>query len=72
MIYLIEKAWTDWLENNLSDAFGYEPVGFVSSEEEAKSIVSSGGLVPDMWALYEPTPLYRYRALEVFKPEVKP
>ena len=40
-IYLIEKTWIDNLENR--DAYGYSPVGFVETIEEAKKIVSDGG-----------------------------
>jgi len=40
-IYLIEKTWIDNLENR--DAYGYSPVGFVKTIEEAEKIVSDGG-----------------------------
>jgi hypothetical protein len=46
MIYLIEEIWSDSMENDVSAALGYAPVGYVTDEEVAKKIVEDGGLVP--------------------------
>jgi len=46
MIFLIERIWSDSMENDSSAALGYEPVGYVDTEEEAKAIVEKGGQVP--------------------------
>lgn len=37
-IWIVEKLWTDALENHPSNALGYEPVGFVNTEEEVARI----------------------------------
>lgn len=42
-IYLIQKVWTDSMENNLSDAIGYNTLGYVKTKEEADKIVEIGG-----------------------------
>jgi hypothetical protein len=44
MIYLIRSFWTDPLENNVYSARGYETIGYVESEEEAKRICESSPL----------------------------
>ena len=51
-IYLIEKTWTDNLENDTSACWGYTVVGFVETEKEAKKIVKAGGVhsEKDCWA----------------------
>lgn len=43
MIFLIKKLWTDSLENNFADAHGYEILGYVLIEEDAKKIVNDAG-----------------------------
>lgn len=40
-IYLIKKAWYDYLDN----AFGYSVVGFVNTIDEADKICNGGGVV---------------------------
>jgi len=37
-IYLIEKAWSDSMENEVNAAFGYKPHGYVFNEAEAQQI----------------------------------
>ncbi len=44
MIYLIRRFWTDFLENDVHSARGYETIGYVESEEEAKSICDNSPL----------------------------
>jgi hypothetical protein len=50
-IYLIEKIWIDDLENH--NAYGYDVVGFVETEKEAKEIVDQGGRTKkgDCWQI---------------------
>jgi hypothetical protein len=38
-MYLIKKAWSDSMENQVSNAFGYEPIGFVAELAVAERIV---------------------------------
>lgn len=50
MIYIIEKLWTDTLENDYSRAQGYEPVGYVTQLDDARRIVHDAGVVTgDGW-----------------------
>lgn len=49
IVYLIEEAWVDALENDSARAFGYAPVGFVLTEEAATKIVSGGGAIKGCW-----------------------
>ena len=51
-IYLIKKMWKDPYENHINEAFGYEIVGYVSDEEEAKCICAAAGtMLPEGWPL---------------------
>jgi hypothetical protein len=69
-IYIIEKGWIDYLENNPQSATGYEPCGFVLTEEEAKQICNKSGSWTefDCWAIavyYSGNmPKMRYRELK--------
>ena len=67
-IYLIEEAWADPLENEVSAAFGYKPIGYVMDEKDARNIVKSGGNVSlkFSWALTESFPKFRYKSLPQF------
>lgn len=76
MIYVIEKIWVDSWENR--DAYGYEPVGYVSTETEALKICASEFREPKGWPLEtevekgrlpNPVPVYRYKTLDQFKPQ---
>lgn len=42
-MYIIKQMWTDSFENNLSDAKGYNIIGYVNSKEEAETLVIKGG-----------------------------
>jgi hypothetical protein len=66
IVYLIEKIWTDSLENQPSAAVGYEPHGFVFDEEKAKKICAKGRKYTgkDCWAILEPMPEFRYKSLK--------
>ena len=74
-IYLIEKTWIDNLENR--DAYGYNPIGFVETIEEAEKIVSDGGRHKegDCWQMNvkvsariikEYPTIYRYKEIEKY------
>jgi len=47
--YLIERLWIDPMENRNAD--GYEPFGYVDTEEEAKEECSKGRMYneKDCW-----------------------
>jgi hypothetical protein len=52
-IFLISRLWIDPMENQHLAAMGYSPVGFVSTKEEADTIVESGGFADrsTCWAM---------------------
>jgi hypothetical protein len=52
------------MENRNAD--GYEPFGYVDTEEEAKEECSKGRMYneKDCWSLFADTPQYRYRELK--------
>ena len=68
MIFLIERAWWDPLENR--DDFGYEVIGYAKDEETAKRIVEEAGNLrgDETWSLSlrrdKQPPRMRYKALE--------
>jgi len=55
MVYVIEQAWADGLENEIDSAFGYEPCGYVTSEAQAKRICSASKVLDKSfcWAVQE-------------------
>lgn len=63
MIYLIEKIWCDYLENSVHRAVGYDVIGYVLSEEEAKTFCEKGRMLTskDCWAIMGLEPEYRYK-----------
>ncbi len=63
-IWLIEKLWTDSLENDYYAAQGYEPEGYVLYEEEADALIKSAGtFTGNCWAVSETTPVRRKRKI---------
>lgn len=59
------------MENHPSRAFGYEPCGYVLTEEQAKSIVEMGGVLPKNFTWTENGKgkrrrRYCYKAIESF------
>lgn len=69
MIYLIKKAWWDPMENR--EDFGYHPVGYVTTLEEATRISDQGGYVDQSktWSLklLPPQRLYTFENVHPFK-----
>lgn len=68
-VFIIERVWFDGDENDASRAMGYEPIGYVDTEREAKSIVEAAGIasIDKSWVLKltrKPAPKKRYFALE--------
>jgi hypothetical protein len=65
VIYLILELWTCNLENDVAAAVGYEPLGYVNTEDEAKRVVANMGVEPKStcWALRGDTPRGKYKAL---------
>jgi hypothetical protein len=55
-IYLIQQLWTDNSENNVSDAYGYLPLGYVFTRKEAERWVNNSSMVAheDCWAITTP------------------
>lgn len=70
MIYAIYMAWSDEMDNDPSDAFGYKVVGYVDSEEEAKSICSRGGMLVEVPLETGYLPVYKYHPIEKFSEKV--
>lgn len=68
-MFLIEKAWSDPMENEVSSAFGYEPFAVTGSELEAKEFCNTGGVVGDNfgWAAPVGSPVFRYCEVPVLK-----
>lgn len=67
MIFLIERAWCDPLENRVD--FGYKVIGYAADEETAKRVVEEAGFLrgDETWSLeYKkaPTPRMRYKPLK--------
>lgn len=62
-IYVIEKAWTDCLENERYLAVGYEIIGFTKSRKEAEKIVKNSRklTMKDCWAINEPIPEFKMK-----------
>jgi len=52
-IFLIQRIWIDSLENQSSNAVGYEPIGWLPTEKEAQDFVSKGRMFTraDCWAI---------------------
>jgi len=66
LVFLIEKIWTDSMENEVSAAVGYVPYGYALTEELAKSFCDKGKQYTkkDCWAIMSPMPEYRYNTLK--------
>ena len=64
MIYIIEKAWYDSLTSMREPDQGYDPVGYVDTEEEAKAIVESGGITDR--PSWNPIPMFRYKPIKKY------
>ena len=67
-IWLIQKLWTDYMENHPSNSMGYANAGVVSSMSEANRIIEEGGFVEEKGhPLYGKYPLYKKTLLTSFK-----
>jgi hypothetical protein len=70
-IFLIEKGWVDPYENR--DADGYDSIGFVTSEDEAKRICEEGGYFTkeDCWSVMfhpnERMAKFKYKKLPIYE-----
>lgn len=76
-VFVIEKIWTDSLENEHASAVGYTAIGYVESEERARSIVLAGRMLTskDCWAISDmiyPAGMneYRYKKLELINEKI--
>lgn len=70
-IFLIKKLWTSPFENDYWKAHGYEAVGFVTTEEEAKKIVKEGGYhIGTGWPFGtgEAIDIFEFEAVKTFMP----
>ncbi len=63
MIFLIEKAWFDSMVSQREPDSGYDPVGYVSTEQEAIVIVKKGGVEDRPWT---DIPMFRYRPIKKY------
>ena len=78
MIFLIQKMWTDYMENVFCHAFGYQTIGYVMDEEEAKKIVAAAGKtdpIDGAWPLDfvdggRPVPNMRYEPVIPYNPTI--
>lgn len=67
MIFLIKKAWGDFMENNPHAAFGYKIIGYTTDEQAAKDFCSKQGTVTKKefgWAADESAPICKYETLK--------
>ena len=66
-LFLIERGWIDPME--IWDADGYSPIGFVTSEDEAKRICDEGGFytAEQCWSVMfypeKKMPKFRYKKI---------
>ena len=69
MIFLIWQAWGDPLENDSSDAFGYQPIGYVDCEEMAKKVCGFDLVTKEKygWAAPEGQPIRKFTKLPFVK-----
>lgn len=60
-LYVIEELWIDPMENTIHSAVGYNIIGYIIGEENAKEFVDNGKIYnsADCWATYN-TNQYRY------------
>jgi len=63
MIFLIEKAWFDSMVSIREPDYGYDPVGYVATEQEAKVIVENGGVEDRPWKAVS---MFRYKPIEKY------
>jgi len=69
-IFLIEKIWTDSMENEIDSAVGYDSWGYMTNEKNAKEFCEKGKTFTqnDCWAIRENMPEYRYRKILKVRP----
>ncbi len=66
--YLVEKLWTDSMENEVSASSGYAPHLFFMDKAEADTFVSEGGVMPvkhNAWPDVSGMLVYKLREIEV-------
>lgn len=69
-VWLIQRLWTDNLENEASAASGYRPEGFAEREEDADRLVTEAGYYTgNCWAVPESTPMRRKLKLPRLTPD---
>jgi hypothetical protein len=68
-IYLIRRIWIDPLENRVSDAVGWQIVGYVYDVNVASELYQNGRLFTkaDCWAITEPAHEFIYEEVEPWK-----
>ena len=66
MIYMIEKLWIDYSKNKYSESHGYEPIGYVTSEQEAIKICGNVAVMGTGWPFNIDSliPKFKYKAIE--------
>lgn len=63
-VYLIEQLWENYLENEYSASRGYEAVGYVETEAEAKAIKDAAGVSSNTgWPNTSGMPKVIYKAI---------
>lgn len=68
-IWVIEKLWTDWMENEAHAAYGYKTEGYCVSEVTADALIAEAGIFQgECWALSGQWPMRRKVKLDLLKP----
>ena len=68
-IWVIEKLWTDCMENEARAAHGYKAEGYCVSEVTADALVAEAGIFQgECWALSGQWPMRRKVKLDLLKP----
>ena len=63
-IIVIEELWLDPMENKHSNATGYKPTGYVSTQDEADALIAEAGFeIGNGWPIKKGDQVPRKRAV---------
>ena len=72
-VWVIEKLWTDWMENDVHAAQGYKLEGYCASEAAADALIAEAGVYQgECWAVAPSTPVRRKVKLKLLAPKRAP
>jgi hypothetical protein len=65
-VFLIERAWINYKNHTKGSCIGYDFMGFVMTEEEAKDICNNGKTFTetDCWAINKELPQFIYKEIK--------